>query len=73
MKKGQKLEPGSLKGGRSMPSSKAKPGEGGRFKALEEKLSDRKGVSDAGALAAAIGRAKYGAKKFSNMAKRGKK
>ena len=37
-----------------------KPGGGGRFKALEGKLEHRKGVTDPGALAAYIGRRKYG-------------
>ena len=73
MKKGQKIKPGSLKGGKSMPSAPTKPGEGSRFKSLETKLSHEKGVTDPSALAAALGRAKFGAKKFANMAKKGKK
>lgn len=69
---GKKLKPGSLKGGKSEPSSKAKAGEGGRFKALKGKLSKKKGVKDPGALAAAIGRAKFGKKPFQSMAAKGK-
>lgn len=72
MKKGQKIKPGSLKGGKSEPSSSAKAGSGGRFKALESKLAD-KGVKDPGALAASIGRAKFGSKKMAQMAAKGRK
>jgi len=50
-------------GGRHKP----KLGSGGRFKALEKKLSNRKGVTNARALAAYIGRKKYGAKKMGRM------
>ena len=49
-----------------------KLGGGGRFKALEGKLS-RKGVRDPGAVAAKIGREKYGARKMAQMAARGKR
>lgn len=52
--------------------SKAPLGEGGRFKALSKELG-KKGVSDPDALAAKIGREKYGAVKMSKMAARGKK
>jgi len=72
MKKGQKVKPGSLKGGKSIPSAKAKPGSGARFKALTKKLS-AKGVKNPGALAAALGRAKFGSKKMSSMAAAGRK
>ena len=44
-----------------------KLGGGGRFKKLESKLAS-KGATNPGALAAYIGRKKYGAKKFSNLA-----
>lgn len=71
-KKGQKLRPGSLKGGKSMPSAKAKMGSGERFKALEGKLA-KKGVKNPSALAAAIGRAKVGSSKMSKMAAKGRK
>ena len=49
-----------------------KPGGGGRFKKLKGKLA-RKGAKDPGALAASIGRRKYGDEKFAEMAKHGKK
>ena len=51
---------------------KAKLGSGARFKALKGKLA-KKGASDPAALAAVIGRKKYGAKKMSAMAAKGKK
>lgn len=46
---------------------KPKLGTGARFKALKGKLS-KKGIKDPGALAASIGRKKYGAKKMAQMA-----
>lgn len=45
-------------------------GGGGRFAALKAKLSHQKGVTDPGALAASIGRKKYGAEKMSMLARR---
>ncbi len=45
---------------------KPKLGSGARFKALEKKVGSP-------ALAAWIGRKKYGAKKFASLAKKGKK
>jgi hypothetical protein len=69
--KGQKIQPGSRKGGKSEPASKAAPGSGGRFKAMKKKLSGK--VRDPGAVAAAIGRSKYGKGKFQQMAASGKK
>lgn len=72
-KKGQKIKPGSLKGGKSEPSAKAKMGSGKRFKALEKKLSKEKGVYDPAGLAAALGRAKVGSSKMSKMAAKGRK
>jgi hypothetical protein len=52
----------------------AKPplGSGERFKQLTSKLS-RKGVEDPKALAASIGRQKYGKKRFQELASKGKK
>ena len=47
------------------------PGGGGRFKALEGKLERKKGVTNAGALAAYIGRRKYGAARMAKMAAAG--
>jgi hypothetical protein len=54
-------------------AEKPKLGSGGRFKALEGKLEKRKGVQNPGALAAYIGRAKYGAKKMASMAAAGRR
>lgn len=51
---------------------KPKLGTGARFKALTKSLK-KQGVKKAGALAAWIGRKKYGAKKFAKLAKSGKK
>lgn len=48
-------------------------GQGGRFKALEEAISKRKGIKNPGAVAATIGRKKYGKKRFQAMAVTGKK
>lgn len=44
-----------------------KVGGGGRFAALKKKLGSRKGVKNAGALAAYIGRKKFGAKRFAAL------
>lgn len=49
------------------------PGGGGRFAMMKEKLSKKKGIKNPGALAAYIGRKKYGKKKFQAMAAAGKK
>jgi hypothetical protein len=57
----------------AMPNSKAPLGQGGRFAALKNKLASRPGVKNPGALAAFIGKKKYGAKKMSKMAAAGKK
>jgi len=46
-------------------------GSGARFKALTAKLK-KQGVDDPKALAASIGRKKYGAAKMAAMAKKGK-
>lgn len=61
--------------------SKPKLGSGGRFKELEHKLSARmahhakgnKAVHDPAALAAYIGRKKYGASKMARMSAAGRK
>lgn len=50
-----------------------KLGGGGRFQKLKEKLSHKKGIKDPGAVAAAIGREKYGKERFQKMAAKGKK
>lgn len=49
-----------------------KPGGGGRFKKLKGKLA-RKGVDDPDALAAHIGRKKYGNDRFEEMSEKGRK
>lgn len=54
------------------PNKNAPLGEGGRFAALEQSLGNR-GVRNPAALAAYIGRKKYGAKKFSSLAAKGRK
>lgn len=51
---------------------KPKLGTGTRFKNLTKKLA-KKGVKDATALAAFIGRKKFGKKKFQKLAAKGKK
>lgn len=48
-------------------------GSGKRFSKLKSKLAHKKGVRDPGAVAAAIGRKKYGKKKFQSLAAKGKK
>lgn len=50
-----------------------KLGSGGRFAALKRKLGKRKGVKDPGALAAHVGRMKYGAKRMAKWAAAGRK
>ncbi|MEN6550140.1 MAG: hypothetical protein ABFE07_29195 [Armatimonadia bacterium] len=71
--KDKKLESGDLKGGKDEPASKDKPGEGGRFAALKDRLRKQKGVKDPGALAAVIGRAKFGKGRLQAMAAKGRK
>ena len=51
----------------------AKVGSGTRFRRLVKKISKRKGVRDAKAIAASIGRKKYGKKKFQKMAAAGRR
>lgn len=51
---------------------KPRLGSGGRFKALESAISKRKGVTNPGAIAAMIGRKKYGKAKFQKMAAAGR-
>jgi hypothetical protein len=55
------------------PNPKAKLGAGGRFAAVEASVAKEPGVRDPGAVAAAIGRKKYGAAKMASMAAKGKK
>ena len=54
------------------PNAHAPLGQGGRFAALEGKLGRRKGVTNPGALAAYIGRRKYGPKKFAKLGAQGR-
>lgn len=55
------------------PNSKAPLGQGGRFAALKNKLAKEPGVTNPGAIAASIGRKKYGAGKMASMAAKGRK
>jgi hypothetical protein len=52
-----------------------RPGEGGRFRALVRDIQSRSGVSEerARAIAAAIGRRKYGHRRFQAMAAAGRR
>ena len=52
---------------------KAKPGKGKRFKALTKSLGKSGRVRNPKALAAFIGRKKYGKKRFQEMATKGRK
>ena len=54
-------------------SPKAPLGSGGRFAALKGKLAARGDVTNPGAVAAYIGRKKYGKAKFQKMAAAGRK
>lgn len=56
-----------------MKHKSMKPGGGGRFAKLKSKLAHKKGIKNPGAVSAAIGRKKYGAKKMASMAAKGKK
>ena len=47
-------------------------GSGARFSQLKNKLSSQPGVTNPGALAASIGRKKYGGAKMEKMAEHGK-
>ena len=51
--------------------SKPPLGSGARFAALKSSLASRPGVSNPGALAAFIGRKKYGKAKFQSLAAHG--
>lgn len=53
-------------------AKKAKPGSGKRFAAVE-KAAAASGAENPAAVAAAIGRKKYGAKKFAKMGAAGRK
>lgn len=49
-----------------------KPGGGGAFAKLKGELGKKPGITNPGALAAKIGREKYGKEQFQKMASRGK-
>lgn len=53
--------------------AKPKLGSGARFSALTKQLAAKPGVTDPAALAAAIGRKKYGAKRFAALGAKGRK
>jgi hypothetical protein len=53
--------------------AKPKLGSGKRFSQLSAELAKRPGVNNPKALAAAIGRRKYGANKMASMAAHGRK
>ena len=55
-----------------MPMKKPPLGTGERFSMLKKQLSARKGVKNPGALAAWIGRRKYGKKKFQSLSAKGR-
>lgn len=63
----------NVSGGVSHNSPQAPLGSGGRFAALKKKLSARGDVTNPGAVAAYIGRKKYGAAKMQKMAAAGRK
>ena len=47
-------------------------GGGGRFAKLKGEFSHEKGIKNPGALAASIGRKKYGSKKMASMSAKGR-
>ena len=53
--------------------AKPKLGSGKRFKALEDKLEKEPGVKNPAAVAASIGRKKYGASRMQKLARAGRK
>jgi hypothetical protein len=52
---------------------KPPPGSGERFSRLKAQLADRPGVKNPGALAAYIGRKKYGGAKMAQLSAKGRK
>lgn len=54
-------------------SKQAPLGSGGRFAALKSELASRPGVRNPGALAAYIGRKKYGASKMGKLSAGGRR
>ena len=65
----QIMKPGLKRGGRVKKKKKPKLGSGIRFKQLTSKLK-KKGAKNPKALAAWIGRKKYGPKKFNKLSRR---
>jgi len=55
------------------PNAKAPLGEGGRFAALKQKLARRGDVKNPAAVAAFIGRKKYGKKRFAQLSAAGRR
>lgn len=53
--------------------AKAKLGSGARFKSLEKKIAARGDVRNPAAVAASIGRKKYGGKKMAMLSAKGRK
>jgi len=72
-KKKSKRKTKSKKMSKKKSKKKAKLGSGKRFAALKKKLAKQKGIKTPGALAASIGRKKYGKKRFQELAAKGKK
>lgn len=56
----------------AMPNANAPLGQGGRFAALKATLAKKPGIKNPGALAAAIGRKKYGAARMAKMSAAGR-
>lgn len=56
---------------KAKPNAKAPLGSGGRFAAVEASAA-KSGARDPAAVAAAVGRAKYGKAKFQSLAAKGK-
>jgi len=65
----QIMKPGLKRGGSIKKKKKPKLGTGKRFKQLTSKLK-KKGARDPKALAAWIGRKKYGPKKFAKLSRK---
>lgn len=53
--------------------AKPKLGSGARFKSLTKKLAKKPGIKNPAALAASIGRKKFGKKKFQKLAAKGRR
>lgn len=55
-----------------MAGKSMKPGGGGRFAKLKKQLGEDKSINDPGALAASIGRKKYGGKTMARFGRAGR-